>query len=46
MGVEPGPAVISVHVEGILSQAGDVRAEELAAEGEDEPIIRILDSLT
>ena len=39
MSVEPGPAVVRVHVEGMLSQAGDVRAEDLAAEGEDEPIV-------
>src|SRR5258708_25226993 len=39
MGVEPGPSVVTVHVEGILSHAGEGRAEELAAEGEDEPII-------
>jgi hypothetical protein len=39
MGVEPGTAAVGVHVESILSEAGNVRAEELAAEGEDEPII-------
>ena len=39
MGVEPGTAVVGVHVESILGEAGNVRAEELAAEGEDEPII-------
>jgi hypothetical protein len=39
MGIEPGPAVVSVHVEDILSQAGEARAEELAAEGENELII-------
>src|SRR5262249_7643760 len=40
MRVESGAAVVRVHVEGILGETGDVRAGDLAAEGEDESIIR------
>src|SRR5215470_16406922 len=40
MGVEPRPTIISIHVEGILSETGEVRVVELVAKGEDEPIVR------
>ena len=39
MGVEAGPAAVGIHVEGIFRQSWEIRAEELAAKGEDEPII-------
>src|SRR5262245_887268 len=39
MGVEFGCAVVRVHVEGMLGQSGDLRPEELAAEGEHEAVI-------
>ena len=39
MGVEPGRTVVRVHVENALSQTGDARADKLASEREDEPVV-------
>ena len=39
MSVEACPTVIGIHVEGIFRQSWEIRAQELASEGEDEPII-------
>ncbi len=40
MGVEPATGVIGVDVEGVSVEAGDRRARETAAEGENQPVIR------
>jgi hypothetical protein len=39
MGIEPRCCVIGVHVKGVIRQAGDGRAFELATQGEDQLVI-------